>query len=142
MVMLDYAVVIKVMLSAFLGIVIGLERSLSNSPAGTRTQALVSLGACLFTIISLSSGSFADFSRVLPGIITGIGFLGGGIIFQSKRGEKRGLTTAADVWSVAAVGVLVGMGDYEIAILSAAVILFILRPLKHIEKMLGVHTAT
>ncbi len=142
MVMLDYTIVIKIFLSAFLGILIGLERSLSKSPAGARTQALVSLGACLFTIIGLSSGDHTDLSRVIPGIITGIGFIGGGIIFQSKRGEKRGLTTAADVWSIAAVGVLVGMGEYEIAILSAAVILFILRPLKYIETRLGIHTAT
>ena len=142
MLVLDAATITKILLSAALGILIGLERSLSKSPAGTRTQALVSLGACLFTVISLSSGDFSDFSRVLPGIITGIGFIGGGIIFQSKHGEKRGLTTAADVWSVAAIGVLVGLGNYDIAVVATMVILFILRPLKFLERRLGIDTAS
>lgn len=139
---LDYVVLIKILLSAGLGVLVGLERSLSKSPAGTRTQALVSLGACLFTVIGLSLGDHSDFSRVLPGIIMGIGFIGGGIIYQSKRGEKRGLTTAADVWSVAAIGVLVGMGSYETAIIATIVILFILRPLKFLERKLGIDTAS
>ncbi|MBI1972270.1 MAG: MgtC/SapB family protein [Candidatus Aenigmarchaeota archaeon] len=138
---LDQAVLVKIILSTVLGILVGLERSLSKNPAGTRTQALVSLGACLFTIIGLSSGDPADFSRVIPGIITGIGFIGGGIIYQSKRGEKHGLTTAAGVWSVAAIGILVGMGSYDIAVAGTAVILFILRPLKFLERKLGIDTA-
>ncbi len=142
MLLMDSSIVIKIFLSAVLGIVIGLERSLSKNPAGTRTQALVSLGACLFTIIGLSSGDFSDFSRVLPGIIMGIGFIGGGIIYQPKHGEKRGLTTAADVWSVAAIGILVGMGNYDIALVGTAVILFILRPLKFLERKLGIDTAS
>ncbi|MBI4167578.1 MAG: MgtC/SapB family protein [Candidatus Aenigmarchaeota archaeon] len=139
---LDYIVLTKVFISAALGTLVGLERSLSKSPAGTRTQALVSLGACLFTIIGMSSGDSADFSRVLPGIIIGIGFIGGGIIYQSKHGEKHGLTTAADIWSVAAIGVLVGMGSYETAFIATAFILFILRPVKFLERKLGIKTAS
>lgn len=142
MLVLDTVVITKILLSATLGILVGLERSLSKSPAGTRTQALVALGACLFTIVSLNLGDPSDFSRVLPGIITGIGFIGGGIIYQAKHGEKRGLTTAADIWSVAAIGVLVGMGNYDIAVAATAVILFILRPLKFLERKLGIDTAS
>ncbi|MBI4177055.1 MAG: MgtC/SapB family protein [Candidatus Aenigmarchaeota archaeon] len=138
---LDSVMLTKILLSAALGTLVGLERSLSKSPAGTRTQALVSLGACLFTIVGLNSGNASDFARVLPGIIMGIGFLGGGVINQAKLGEKRGLTTAADVWSVAAVGVLVGTGDYVTAIIATGVILFILRPLKFLEKKLGIDVA-
>jgi len=140
MVVLDAVIIAKIFISVAIGILVGLERSLSKNPAGTRTHALVCMGACLFTIISLDLGS-TEFARVLPGIITGIGFLGGGIIYQSKQGEKRGLTTAADIWSMAAIGILIGMGSYDVAFVAALVILFILRPLKFLEKKLGIDTA-
>ncbi|MBI3413309.1 MAG: MgtC/SapB family protein [Candidatus Aenigmarchaeota archaeon] len=140
-VVLDAVIITKIFLSAAIGILVGLERSLSRNPAGTRTHALVCMGSCLFTIISLDLGSPTEFARVLPGIVTGIGFIGGGIIYQSRQGGKRGLTTAADIWSMAAVGILVGMGSYGVALVAALVILFILRPLKLLEKKLGIKTA-
>ncbi len=127
-------IIIKLLLSAGLGMLIGLEREIHKKPAGLRTHAIVSLGACLFTITGLSFiGDGENLSRIIQGIITGIGFIGAGIIFQAKD-RVRGLTTAAEIWSLAAIGILVGLGNYTVATLATALILIILIPLKWFEK--------
>ncbi|MEM5797617.1 MAG: MgtC/SapB family protein [Candidatus Aenigmatarchaeota archaeon] len=126
-------VIIKLLLSVGLGLLIGLEREISRKPAGLRAHSLVSLGACLFTLASLSLGNVESVGRMLPGIVTGIGFLGAGIIFQSEDRVK-GLTTAAEIWALAAIGILIGIGSYSVAIISAILILIILVPFKWFEK--------
>ncbi len=131
---IEVELIVKLLLSAGLGMLIGLEREIHKKPAGLRTHALVSLGVCLFTIIG--SGLIGDsesLSRVLQGIITGLGFLGAGIIFQA-RDRVRGLTTATEIWTLAAIGILVGLGDYTLAITATVLILVILVPFKWFEK--------
>ncbi len=94
------------------GAVIGIDRELQRKPAGLRTHSLVSIGAALVVVASLRAGGDADaVSRVVQGIITGIGFLGGGVILQLEA-ERRieGLTTAASIWVAAGLGVACGAG--------------------------------
>ena len=132
---IETEIIIKLLLSAGLGAVIGIERQIRKKPAGLRTHALVALGACLFTITGLVLvGTNGDaLSRVLQGVITGIGFLGAGIIFQA-RDRVKGLTTAAEIWSLSAVGILVGLGDFMTAIIATILILIILVPFRWFEK--------
>lgn len=132
----DYIVILaKLSLAVFLGFLIGIEREMKKKPAGLRTHTIVSLGACLFTLAGLNLvGDQADFiARIIPGIVTGIGFLGAGLIFQSKD-KIKGLTTAAEVWALASIGILVGIGSYFTAIAATALILIILVPFKWFEK--------
>jgi putative Mg2+ transporter-C (MgtC) family protein len=104
------------LLAALLSMLIGLDRERQHKPAGMRTNMLVGVGACLFTIISIEAfPGTNDTSRVAAQIVTGIGFLGGGIIFKSK-GEIHDLTTAASIWATAAIGMTVGTGAWFLAI--------------------------
>ncbi len=132
---IETEIVIKLLLSAGLGLLIGLEREVTRKPAGMRTHAIVSFGACLFVLGGLSLGGPDFVSRVIPGIITGVGFLGAGIIFQAEN-RVRGLTTAAEIWTLSAIGILVGLGEYTISIASAIIMLLILVPFKWVEKQL------
>lgn len=124
-------IILKLVFAAALGAIIGIEREISKKPAGMRTHALVCMGAALFTVMSISFQS-ADTSRVAAGVVTGIGFLGAGVIWQTKN-KVHGLTTAADLWAVAAIGLAVGMGLYLIAIAAAALMLLLLVPGRIIE---------
>ena len=104
----------KLLLATALGALVGLERQLEARPAGLRTHMLVALGAALLTIVSMSLSVTQpgyDPSRIAAGIVTGIGFLGAGTIIRERDGNGiRGLTTAASVWVVSAVGIAVGSG--------------------------------
>ena len=122
----DFELAGRLLLATFLGGVIGWEREHAHRPAGLRTNMLVALGSALFTILSFTAfGSQADPSRVAAQIITGIGFLGAGTLMRT--GEwVRGLTTAAGLWTVAAIGMAVGAGQYELAIATTAIALIIL----------------
>lgn len=113
----------KVLLSALLGAIIGLEREWSGKSAGFRTVILVNIGATLFTIISnaMAEPGTSGGDRVASNIVTGIGFLGAGLIFKSDT-NVRGLTTAATVWASAAIGMAVGIGAYEMAIMSTILV--------------------
>ena len=130
---IETELIVKLLLSVVLGLLIGLERQFHKKPAGLRTHSLVSLGACLFVLAALNLGGIEFVSRVMPGIVTGVGFLGAGMIFQSKDRVK-GLTTAAEIWTLAAIGILVGVGLYSLAIIAAILILIILVPFKWFEK--------
>ncbi|MBR2536613.1 MAG: MgtC/SapB family protein [Hyphomicrobium sp.] len=102
--------------AVLLGGVVGLERDLRRMPTGMRTLALVCLGSCVAVLAAIKAGDSDGFSRVAQGIITGIGFLGGGVILQ--KGDLRdvkGLTTATAIWFTAAVGLLCGLGELKIA---------------------------
>ena len=120
---IDPEILVRLLLAAIVGGIIGYERKRLNKPAGLRTHMLVSMGAALFTIVSITSFSNVDPSRVVAGIVTGIGFLGAGTIFREKDTIK-GLTTAASLWAVAAIGITAGIGEY--AIMATATVLVIL----------------
>jgi putative Mg2+ transporter-C (MgtC) family protein len=117
-----------------LGAIIGFERELHRQPAGFRTHSLVSLGAALFTVVSAFgfTGDMVDPTRVAAQIVSGIGFIGAGTILQ-YRGHIRGLTTAASLWSVAAVGTAAGAGLYVVALVGTVLILVILSLLDSVE---------
>lgn len=130
--------VFKLGLSLILGSVVGIERKRKGQIAGVRTFALISMGATLAMLLSiyvpqeylgLKNG---DPGRIAAQVVTGIGFLGAGAIIQMK-GSVRGLTTAAGIWMVAAIGLAVGVGLYIIAIVATALILFILVQLERFE---------
>ena len=116
---IDVEKIIRLVVSLALGSVVGLERQLKNRPAGLRTHMLVCLGSAMFTVAGLSLEP--NTSRIAEAIATGIGFLGAGaIIAQGMR--VRGITSAATLWVVAALGVVVGIGDYVLAIIIAVMI--------------------
>lgn len=120
----------KLLLAAVLGILVGTERAIVGKRAGTRTFALVALGACLFTIISTNVTSqylgIVNFDpmRTTAGIIVGVGFIGAGMIVFREQ-YLRGLTTASGLWVSAAVGIAVGYGMYSVAVFTTVVTLII-----------------
>lgn len=125
---------LKLVVSLGLGALIGLEREMGRKPAGLRTHMLVSMGACLFTIVSV--GEFdMDPARVAAGIVTGIGFIGAGTIMGSKARIK-GITTAATLWVTAGVGLAIGVGMYVPAIVGA-VLVFLVLQMWRIEAEIG-----
>ena len=106
--------VLRILLAAFLAAIIGWQRLRSGSPAGYRTHAIIAVAAAAFTSISVDRFP-ADTGRVIQGILTGVGFLGSGIIWKSGE-VVRGMTTAAGIWVVTAIGIIVGVGEYFMGI--------------------------
>jgi putative Mg2+ transporter-C (MgtC) family protein len=131
---LNLEALIGLLLAVALGAVVGLERELTHKPAGLRTHMLVSLGSCLFTIVSISFS--VDPARIAAGIVTGIGFIGAGTIF-ADRDKVQGLTTAASLWATSAIGLTVGIGDYPLAGVVTLLVLLILTS-RHILKKIGI----
>lgn len=134
--LLPLDIISKLVLALVLGTLVGIEREIRKRPAGIRTHALVAFGSALFTIAGMEMFSLAEadaMSRVLQGIIMGIGFLGAGVIFQAQASVK-GLTTAAEIWSLAGIGILVGFGAWSIAVAATILVLVILIPLRWFEK--------
>ena len=126
----DWQILIKLGISIGLGALIGFERQLKNRPAGFRTHMLVSLGATIFTVTSISFD--IEPARVAAGIVAGIGFLGAGTIIAHK-GHVKGITSAATLWVVAGIGLAVGMGEFILAIISAILVFAVLQ-LGRVEK--------
>lgn len=125
--------VLRLAAGLVLGAIIGFERELHRQPAGFRTHSLVSLGAALFTVVSaFGFGGAADPTRIAAQIVSGIGFIGAGTILQ-YRGNIRGLTTAASLWSVAAIGTAAGAGLYVVAGVGTVFILIVLSLLDRVE---------
>jgi putative Mg2+ transporter-C (MgtC) family protein len=133
---------LRLAVAALLGGVIGLERELDEKAAGLRTHMLVSVGSALFTLVSaygfrefLTHGKVVSFdpSRIAAQIVTGIGFLGAGVIFRQGF-TVRGLTTAASLWLVAAVGLAAGAGYWQGAVIATAVGVVSLRPLERVKE--------
>ncbi|MEX0710330.1 MAG: MgtC/SapB family protein [Chloroflexota bacterium] len=124
----------RLALGLVLGAIIGFERELHRQPAGFRTHSLVALGAALFTIISAYgfAGAAVDPTRIAAQIVSGIGFIGAGTILQ-YRGNIRGLTTAASLWSVAAVGMAAGAGMLAMAAIGTVLIVVVLALLDRVE---------
>ncbi len=127
-------IVLRLVLAAILGGIIGYERELKASSAGVRTHMLVAVGAALFVLAPLQSGmEIGDMSRVLQGIVQGVGFLGAGAIMIRTGSQKiQGLTTAANIWATAGIGVVVGLGLETTAVLSTIIVLIILAVVPYI----------
>ena len=131
-------------LAAVLGLLLGAERSIAGKSAGMRTFALIALGSCLFTITSvlvtteyLGKVNF-DPMRVTAAIISGVGFIGAGLILF-RQNLLRGLTTAAGMWIASGVGVAVGFGLYAIALFTTLITLFIFTAVWFVEAKLKIH---
>ena len=118
--------VARLILAAVIGFVIGLEREAAGQPAGERTHALVALGSATFALLSLTAFPGADSARVAAGVVSGLGFLGAGMILRDADDRIRGLTTAAGLWGVGAIGLAIGSGMYLIGIACAIVAALIL----------------
>ena len=137
----DAAIAGRFALAALLGFVVGLEREYRGKAAGLRTFALIGLGAAAFTAVGIARFPISG-DRVIQGVAAGIGFLGAGIIFQREEGVVEGLTTAASIWSVAAIGVLIGSAAYLSGILATVLVVAILEidrlaVLRHIKRHRG-----
>src|SRR5687767_1671014 len=114
------------------GAVIGFDREIRNKPAGLRTMALVSLGSAVFVVATASAATVDSTSRVIQGVITGVGFLGAGAIIRGRTEESvRGLTTAASIWLAAAVGVACGLALWPIVLIASGfgLLILVLEPL-------------
>ncbi|HLC00403.1 MAG TPA: MgtC/SapB family protein [Candidatus Bathyarchaeia archaeon] len=125
--------VISLVLAMLFGAIVGVERERTHKPAGLRTHMLVSLGSCLFTIVSVSFS--LDPARIAAGIVAGIGFIGAGTIWAEKD-KIQGITTAASLWATGAIGLTTGIGDYPLAAFVALLVLLTLYS-KAIFKRLG-----
>lgn len=129
----------KLILAAVLGAALGAERELSGRAAGLRTNMLIALSSCLFTLLSTTGfqagGAGYDPSRIASQIVTGVGFLGAGALIHNHN-HIIGLTTAADIWLVAAVGMAVGIGWYGVAIFTALLGILALTLLKPVSRMM------
>ena len=142
---------VRILVAAVFGALIGFEREIHEHPAGMRTHLLVSLGSALFTVVSIfgfvgvldpGQGSLPDPSRVAAQIVTGVGFLGAGAILKFGT-SIRGLTTAASLWTTAAIGMAAGAAEYILAGVGTAIVLFSLWPLNWIvDRIHGPGTQT
>ena len=130
-------IVLRLLLAAALGGVLGYERERRGKAAGVRTHMLVALGAALFVLVPQQAGvSDADMTRVIQGVVAGIGFLGAGAIIKGSAEESvKGLTTAAGIWLTAAIGIACGLGRESTAVLSAALALAILSLVPHLGRV-------
>ena len=137
-------IILRVMLSLLLGFIIGIERESKRKPAGLRTNMLVALGSATFTLLTLelfndvlqtNNRLNIDPLRIIEGIMGGLGFLGAGCIIQS-RGSVEGVTTAATIWVVGAVGLACGVGHFRLAVITTLLTFFVLTGLRLLEKQM------
>jgi putative Mg2+ transporter-C (MgtC) family protein len=129
------ATLIHLLVAALAGAAIGLQRERQSKPAGLRTHMLVAMGTAFFVLIPTQAGlSPEGISRVIQGVVTGTGFIGGGVILKlSEYREVRGLTTAGSLWVTAAIGVAVGLGQIGAVAVGVVLTLFILSILGWLE---------
>lgn len=120
-----------IIVSVFIGLIIGAEREYRNKSAGLRTFILVSFGSCLFTILSIKIG-IENPDRLAANIITGIGFLGAGVIFKDDN-KIGGITTATTIWATASLGMAIGSGHIVLALLGTVLVLLILSLLTYLQ---------
>ena len=138
----DVETLTRLLLALACGVCLGLNRDLHHKPAGVRTFSLVSVGAALITLVAvqLLPGDTSSISRVIQGILTGIGFVGAGVIFHGERGKSvAGLTTAAAIWFTAALGIACGLGRYALVVMGLVVALAVLvigRPIERFAERL------
>ncbi|PZR25539.1 MAG: magnesium transporter MgtC [Citrobacter freundii] len=135
MVLTSQEIFLRLLLSLLWGGLIGLERQYHHKPAGFRTMIMISIGSCLFSILSLLPNNAEAGNRIAANVVTGIGFLGAGVIFRSSN-RVNGITTAAAIWSVAAIGMSIGTGFYFIASMGSLLILSVLAALPLVEQLM------
>ena len=141
-------VVLRLVAATVVGGAIGLNRELTKKPAGLRTHALVALGSALVTVTALQLGGPNDgihvdaTSRVIQGLVAGIGFLGGGVILHTEGRDVKGLTTAATIWVAAALGISCGIGQWHIAGMAVVIALIVLVLGRYVESALHRHRQT
>jgi putative Mg2+ transporter-C (MgtC) family protein len=123
---------LSLLLAVAFGAIVGIEREFTHKPAGLRTHMLVSLGSCLFTVVSVSFA--VDPARIAAGIVAGIGFIGAGTIWAEKD-KVKGITTAASLWATAAIGLTAGIGDYPLAAVVTFLVVMILASGSVLRKM-------
>ena len=135
-------VTLRLVAALFIGTAIGLQRELTHKPAGLRTHMLVALGTALFVVGAAESGMHPDsLSRVVQGLATGIGFLGGGAILKlTSEREIHGLTTAAGIWMTAAASGAAALGQIVVALIGTLLGLLVLVVVRRLEKDLGHRT--
>ena len=125
-------ILVRLLLAAGIGATLGFEREVRRKSAGFRTNILIAVGACIFTMVGMSFPS-GDPARVTAQIVTGIGFLGAGAIMHSGN-TVHGMTTAAMIWVNAALGAAVGLGHYRLALIGGALTLAVLLILAPLER--------
>lgn len=130
--MVEWNLIIRLLTAVTAGALIGLEREIHGKDAGIRTFALVSLGACVFGILSGTVPGAPDPTRIAAQVASGVGFLGAGVILRGQS-HVRGLTTAATLWVSAAVGLAIAYGRYDLGITATLIILVVLF-LPHVRK--------
>jgi putative Mg2+ transporter-C (MgtC) family protein len=134
--------ILRMVAAVLVGCIVGLDRNLHGKPTGVKTLGLVALGACLVTMAGMSFElhgfrDSSDAGRAIQGVITGIGFLGAGVILQDRNtGRISGLTTAASIWVTAALGIVCGIGAWQIAGIATALLLLLLSLGGSIERAL------
>jgi putative Mg2+ transporter-C (MgtC) family protein len=130
----EWEMVLRLLLAAALGGVIGFQREWSGKEAGLRTNMLISLGSALLTVLSIYAFPGSDPSRIAAGVAAGIGFIGGGVILHRDGGAVKGLTSAATIWAIAAIGMAAGAGKYLIAV-AACILTLVILVLPHINQV-------
>lgn len=126
---LEYEQIIQIFAALVAGAILGLEREYHSKPAGFRTMILISVSSCLFTILSASMSSG---DRIASNIVTGIGFIGAGVVFK-EGASVRGITSAALIWMAAAIGMSIGLKQYILATVVVLIVLLVLIALSRIE---------
>lgn len=134
---IDIEVTVRLMLAMLGGSAIGLNRFLRRKSAGTRTHAIVALGAAMATLAADRSGDTEAFARIAQGLVTGVGFIGAGVILRNGSSHVQGLTTAASIWTCAIFGLCCGIGDLTVAATGLVLALIMLLIGKPFEEAVG-----
>jgi len=126
---------LKILLSVMAGALIGIEREYRSKAAGFRTMTLICIGSCIFTLVSIKLGGVNNADRIAANIITGIGFLGAGVVFKDGF-SVIGLTTATAIWVTASLGMAIGMGAYKMTAEGLLLVLLILSAFEYIQNFI------
>lgn len=132
---IEYTDFLTLLVSVLCGSLLGIEREYQNKSAGLRTIVLICLGSTVFTIVSQRMGGSDD--RIASNIITGVGFIGAGVIFKGNY-DVRGLTTAAVIWIAAAIGMVIGISEYKFGIILSLIVLVILSGFAKLEYLIDI----
>ena len=132
---IHFETALQLLISLIIGTAIGLEREYRSKAAGLRTMIMICFGSTIFTELSISIGGDSSPDRVASAVITGIGFLGGGVIFKDGL-TINGITTATTIWIAAALGMAVGAGEYFIALIGSVVVLIVLSLFEKIQRVI------
>lgn len=134
---IDLTEVITVLISILCGSLLGIEREYHNKSAGFRTMILICLGSTLFTMVSQKMGVSGSDDRIAANIITGIGFIGAGVIFKNNS-SVTGLTTASVIWISAAIGMIIGIKEYQLGLILTMFVLLILSLFVYVETIIDI----